>query len=57
MLSGKDLWSITSNYPKQVNKALKLFISFCIFGVTSFDEQELSACVNIIETKLREQTK
>lgn len=49
MLSGTDFWNIGSDYPEQVNKALKLLISFCIFDVTGLREQALSACVNISE--------
>lgn len=50
MLSGKDLSSIKS-HPKQINKTLKLLISFCIFGVVTLYEQALPAYVNTIETK------
>ena len=57
MLSGIDLWSIKLDDPEQVNKALKLLISFCTFGVTGLCEQALSACVNISETELPKQIK
>ena len=57
MLSGTDFWSIESDDPEQVNKALKLLISFCIFDVTGLHEQAPSACVNISQTKLHKQIK